>query len=609
MLNKKTRFTLVRTDRKNKKKASNTSLQLLVERIKANVTNTRLERYRNNAKYASRSAADDDYPSRLHRIYASVRLRAAADGSLLVSGYNDMLVLSAGPYYDTEQLHYAKQMAKVLPSTLAAFTGADGLTVNIIARVRLPEQGAQQDEAGMERFFSTAYLIATNIYTALIGDSVNASGVADGMPEVMAYCLMTADGDPYVNEEAVALRVSGGESVIVAKGCIMNNDELTHADTTGLMAFVDNSYQMRYNKLKGCVEYLDKERSYLGWKPADERFRNGLTISARQAGLNIWNNDVIRYLNSNRIAVYDPVEDWLFSIADKWDGEDHIGRLAGTVQTDLTQWHEWFRIWFIGMVAQWMGHNVKFANSIVPLLISPQGYHKSTFCRSLLPKELRWGYLDNLQIDEKKAVMQAMAEYLLINLDEFNAISPRVQQGFLKNTLQLTTVNVKRPYARRREDLPRMASFIATSNMTDVLCDPTGSRRFFVVRLTAPIDTDAHIDYEQLYAQAVDAVRRNEQRWFDARQTKLVMEHNRQYAQRDSGDMVFHDCFELTDNPEEGEFLTTGDIFAYIRKRSGASAVTESLPKFGRYLSNLPEIVKRVSKYGTQYLVKKRNIS
>ena len=69
-----------------------------------------------------------------------------------------------------------------------------------------------------------------------------------------------------------------------------------------------------------------------------------------------------------------------------------------------------------------------------------------------------------------------MHNFLLINLDEFNQISPRVQDGFLKNMVQLTRVKVKCPYGKLVEDFPRLASVVATTNETIVLADPTGSR-------------------------------------------------------------------------------------------------------------------------------------
>ena len=85
-----------------------------------------------------------------------------------------------------------------------------------------------------------------------------------------------------------------------------------------------------------------------------------------------------------------------------------------------------------------------------------------------------------------------MSQQLLINLDEFNQISPRVQQGFLKNVIQLPSIKAKRPYGTHLEELPRKASFIATSNMTDILSDPSGNRRFIGIELTAPTVSSSH---------------------------------------------------------------------------------------------------------------------
>ena len=105
---------------------------------------------------------------------------------------------------------------------------------------------------------------------------------------------------------------------------------------------------------------------------------------------------------------------------------------------------------------------------------------------------------DNLQMDDKRQVLQQMAQMLLINLDEFNQISPKTQQGFLKNIITLSSVKIKRPYGRHVEDFPRRASFIATTNQADVLADPSGSRRFLSVELTGPIDISTPPNYEQL---------------------------------------------------------------------------------------------------------------
>ena len=64
--------------------------------------------------------------------------------------------------------------------------------------------------------------------------------------------------------------------------------------------------------------------------------------------------------------------------------------------------------------------------------------------------------------------------------------------------------------------------------MTDILSDPTGSRRFIGIELTGPIDVSQPINYDQLYAQAVALIDQNEPYWMDDKQTMEVMESNRQ---------------------------------------------------------------------------------
>ena len=120
-----------------------------------------------------------------------------------------------------------------------------------------------------------------------------------------------------------------------------------------------------------------------------------------------------------------------------------------------------------------------------------------------------------------------MSSLLLINLDEFNKISPGIQQGFLKNVIQLSQVKAKRPYASTMEDLPRRASFIATTNMSDILTDPSGCRRFIGVELTSPIKISHSIDHFQLYAQVMAALSAGERCWFDEAETERVIQHNR----------------------------------------------------------------------------------
>ena len=213
-----------------------------------------------------------------------------------------------------------------------------------------------------------------------------------------------------------------------------------------------------------------------------------------------------------------------------------------------------------------------------------------------------------MQLDEKKQVLQQMAQMLLINLDEFNQISSRTQQGFLKNIITLSSVKIKRPYGRHVEDFPRRASFIATTNQIDVLADPTGSRRFLSVELTGPIDVSTPPNYEQLYAQAIRAVLDHDMYYFGPEETQQIMEWNRSFSIQTAGEQFFFDYFEPAIDESEGEWVSATAIFTFLKEKVGVSLLKPAnVASFGRKLSNIPNLKKRVTKHNTEYFVKRKN--
>lgn len=368
-------------------------------------------------------------------------------------------------------------------------------------------------------------------------------------------------------------------------------------------------YQFRMNTIMGYVEYRPNHSWPTPWRAVTEKVVNTFTTDLQLSGLAVWDRDVRRFVNSTRIRDYNPVDEYLFRLSGKWDGRDHIGALAATVPTDTPrEWTRWFHTWFLAMVAQWRGLDRRFGNSIVPLLISKQGLGKSAFCRQLLPPELRsWGYTDHLALGEDRSVHLAMAQMLLVNLDEFNAISQKKQEGFLKNIVQLPSVKVKRPYGRHIEDVHRLASFIATTNLTDVLTDPTGSRRFIGVQVTGRIDLSQTPNYEQLYAQAMDELdKQHVPYWFDDEENARIMQHNQRFRQRTSEEDFFYEYFTPTDDAAQGEWMTAAAILTHIKTQARASFRLPTSYRMGRLLRNLPGLQHKRTTHGEQYLVVKR---
>lgn len=394
------------------------------------------------------------------------------------------------------------------------------------------------------------------------------------------------------NKHRMGMRKDAAKS----RGCILK-----------MMKLLNDRYIFRYNEVMKCTEYR-QHNSWVGdFRPVDAAAQKSLTIEVQLEDIPASIKDVRNFLESNYIRKFNPIEEFLYDCEGKWDGKDHIRGLAHTVPNDNPHWDDWFYTWFLAMVQQWRGlYHPTYGNSMVPLLISKQGYNKSTFCRRLIPDSLSWGYNDNLILTEKRQVLQGMSQFLLINLDEFNQISPKVQQGFLKNLLQLPTVKVKPPYGSHVVVFPRLASFIATSNMTDILADPSGNRRFLGVELTGPIDVSVRPNYVQLYAQAMQALEAGEKPYFDASETAVIMQSNQQFQIESPFKQCFLELFEPTTDASKGEYMTATAIYVQLRKHFGSSLQVSCIQQFGRELQNIEGLKSRQAHRGTEYLVKRR---
>lgn len=82
-----------------------------------------------------------------------------------------------------------------------------------------------------------------------------------------------------------------------------------------------------------------------------------------------------------------------------------------------------------------------------------------------------------------------------------------------------------------------------TANVTDILSDPTGTRRFIGIELTGPIDVKHRVNHDQLYAQTQELLRQGEPCYLDEEQTRLVMKSNLQFRLELPEEQLFHEFF------------------------------------------------------------------
>ena len=302
----------------------------------------------------------------------------------------------------------------------------------------------------------------------------------------------------------------------------------------------------------------------LPWQQLTDRELRRMAIEEMEQMGVAWSIDVELYVRSALIPLYNPVTDFLTRCG-PWDGRtDHIRRMAARVPTGYAEWPDRFHRWFLAMVAQWMDLSRDYGNAVVPMLIGGQGTHKSTFCRLLLPPLLREYYIDDVKLDNAEQVERMLGRMLLVNIDEYNAKTIR-EQAKIKRVLTEKDVQTRRMRSDQYVMLPRMASFIATTNEREPLCDPTGSRRYLCCEVEGLIDTDTPVDYGQLYAQAVSELKAGHPWHFSKAEEAEIERHNQAYRMQTSPETVLLSYYEPAE-PCKAHFVRAVDIQAELRK-------------------------------------------
>ena len=401
-----------------------------------------------------------------------------------------------------------------------------------------------------------------------------------------------------------AAPVSSKEEVKKAKSCSLMQE---------VTAFLTSRYRFRFNVLTEETEVANNiPDTHLRYTKVDERWMNTLSMETIETGIDCWDRDIQRFVRSRRISEYHPFTAY-FEQLPEWDGTDRVSALARRV-SDNPVWVNGFHRWMLGLSAQWMQFrpdtnnanrannansanntsSINRANSVAPLLVSSrQGLGKSTFCRLLMPDALKAYYTESYDLSSPASAEAKLAAYGLINLDEFDKLSAS-KMPLLKNLMQASALNIRKAYKRSASALPRIASFIGTSNREDLLVDRTGSRRFLCVSLEHAIDCITPVEHEQLYAQLKAELLSGERSWFNKEEEQAIQQHNALFYKHIPEEEVFRLCFRFAtqeDHPQEVLTLSATQLFE--RMKSAHPSVMRGMTAYS--LSRiLPQLGERV---------------
>lgn len=152
----------------------------------------------------------------------------------------------------------------------------------------------------------------------------------------------------------------------------MTRDQIT---AFRLEEFMNRRYEFRWNTVLGELEFRQRDSIHFHFRPADQRVRSSIGQNALKEGISVWDRDVARYLNSDAIPLYNPIEEYLNSTG-HWDGKDRIRALADLVPCNNPYWRELFYRWFLSMTAHWQNIDRQHGNNTSPYWSEPKAIVK-----------------------------------------------------------------------------------------------------------------------------------------------------------------------------------------------------------------------------------------
>lgn len=227
---------------------------------------------------------------------------------------------------------------------------------------------------------------------------------------------------------------------------------------------------------------------------------SSLLISMVNTGLKVSYLALKTYLKSDYILWYNPLKSY-FKTLQQWDGIDYISQYASYVHTDddrLFAYH----------LTKWCARAVlsvfltdKINKHCIVLANGEQHAGKSTYLNYLIPEELRAYSAENLAIDKDSRIK--LCKTFIINLEELE-IMGKYDVNSLKAFLSQTWVNERLPYSDKSTNIPRICSFVSSTNNTEFLNDDTGSVRWIVFNVIGRLNFSYKLrfDINNLWAQA-----------------------------------------------------------------------------------------------------------
>lgn len=274
---------------------------------------------------------------------------------------------------------------------------------------------------------------------------------------------------------------------------------------------------------------------------------------------------------------FHPVQQYLRAV--DWDGQPRLRAMARDYLGSGSELHaEVVYRWMIGAAARALRPGCKMDTAL--MLVGPQGYFKSTFFAILGGS---WHADSFIDISNKDSFVQIHSAWIYELAELENVVTGRAESR-LKAWLTSSHDMYRAPYARTAVRKSRSVALCGTTNRSRFLTDDTGSRRFWIVPVSAPIPRGLLEEMrDQLWAEAVNAVEAGEPWWLDGDSEVERESANREFEDEDP----WADAIESFLQPEVRREVTAAELMRDALKVDVSKQDRWSQVRVSRILSSL----------------------
>ncbi len=216
------------------------------------------------------------------------------------------------------------------------------------------------------------------------------------------------------------------------------------------------------------------------------------------------------------------------------------------------------------------------------VLYGAEGLQKTTFFEILAGQWFEGGLGGNVGDTNE---MMKMAASWICEWGEIERIFGQKDTSTIKAFLTRREDVFRRPWGRTMEKTPRRSIIVASTNRDDFLSDPTGNRRYWVVKCEHEIDTEKlKEDRDKIWAAAVAMFKRGQQWWLTKTEEASRSDKNKDFT---SEEIWFEKIQYYVNSAIEGK-VTTSEVLENALKvetahqdRSGQIRVSKVLGELG----------------------------